>query len=116
MTRRAIRISADNLTSQGQLNDSATARKIWDTLPFESEARRWGAEVYFPIPVVAPEEDAQATVESGTLAYWPVGNCFCIFFGQVPASPVNVVGLLSGDAAVWDEIAEGTTVCVERLD
>ena len=63
-----------------------TAQKIIDALPIESNARTWGDEVYFDIPVHADEENPQVEVEVGALAYWPSGSCFCIFFGRTPAS------------------------------
>jgi len=32
------------------------------------------------------EENAKQEMEIGDLAYWPLGNAFCIFFGKTPAS------------------------------
>ena len=31
------------------------------------------------------------------VAYWPPGKALCLFFGQRPYSPVNVVGEIEGD-------------------
>ena len=45
MTR--IRITIGELTVTAGLNDSHTARMLLGSVPFESEARRWGNEVYF---------------------------------------------------------------------
>jgi len=64
-----------------------TARAIWERLPIEARANRWGDEIYFPIPVQIGEENAQETVDLGDLGYWPPGNSFCIFFGPTPISP-----------------------------
>lgn len=111
---QSIRIIAEEIEATGTLNDSETAAQIWDALPVSAQARTWGDEVYFPIPVDAPPRDAQADVPSGTLAYWPPGKCFCIFFGQRPASPVNVVGKLDGDAQQWSAVREGSAMRVER--
>ena len=58
----------------------------------------------------------QRRIRFVTLAYWPVGHGFCIFFGQTPVSPVNVVGELSGETEVWDQVAEGAAICIERLE
>ncbi len=114
--KHRIRIIAGDVEGTGSLNDTATAQKVFDALPIRSDAQRWGAEVYFRIPVDAPEEDAQAQVPSGTLAYWPPGKCFCIFFGQTPASPVNVIGMLDANPDAWDAVAEGAPIQIERLD
>ena len=105
---KKIKIKAGNVEADAVLNDSATARKIWEALPIEARANTWGDEIYFAIPVKAPlEKNAQELVEVGDLGYWPSGNAFCIFFGPTPvsrgnevrpASAVNVIGRVSGDA------------------
>src|SRR3990170_3843913 len=83
-------------------------------------------EIYFEIPVqrdAAP--DAREVVQSGEIAYWPPGAAFCIFFGPTPASrgdeiraasPVNVVGQIDGDAAVFKRVRGGTAVILERSE
>jgi hypothetical protein len=109
-----IRIKAGQVEMTAELNDTPTARKIWDALPIESSARLWGREVYFDIPVHHDEDDAQARVPSGTVAFWPAGDCLCIFFGQTPASPVNVVGTLNGDANEFAEVNSGDPITIER--
>ncbi|MGD2109951.1 MAG: cyclophilin-like fold protein [Phycisphaerae bacterium] len=108
-----IRIVTGDLTVQAALNDSRTARVLVDALPIESTARRWGAEVYFTVPVDADEEDAQADVAPGTIVYWPVGKALCLLFGQKPYSPVSVVGTIEGDPGVLDAVSEGDTIRVE---
>jgi hypothetical protein len=105
---KTIKIILGDLVLDGQLNDSPTAQKVWEALPFETPFSTWGDEIYFPIPVVMElENDAQEVVQSGDLAYWPSGHAFCIFFGPTPvsekgeirpASAVNVIGSVKGDA------------------
>jgi hypothetical protein len=112
---KQIRIVTDAVSDTAQLNDCATADDIWNALPITSGARIWGDEVYFPIPVDAEPQDAQEEVPSGTLAYWPPGKCFCIFFGQRPASPVNVVGELDGAPEQWSAVREGAQIRIERV-
>jgi hypothetical protein len=118
-----IRITAGPVTASATLNDSSTARAIWDALPIEVPGSTWGDEIYFGIPVQKGEEDAKAVVEVGDLGYWPPGHAFCIFFGPTPASrgdevrpasPVNVVGRVEGDATVFKKVASGTRVRLER--
>jgi hypothetical protein len=113
MTR--IRITAGDVTATGSLNTTATAKKIIAALPINGDALTWGDEIYFEIPVIAAAENGQATVPSGTLAYWPEGHAFCIFFGQKPYSAVNVVGTLDGDAAVFKKVTAGTRVRIEKI-
>ena len=114
---RTIRITAGNVTMDATLNETATASEIWDALPITARANIWGDEIYFAIPVHRAEENAKATVGLGDLGYWPPGNAFCIFYGPTPmsrgdeirpASPVNIVGKVVGDAKAFKQVSSGT--------
>jgi len=122
---KRIRITAGDVTAYGELNDTDTAQKIWDALPIEARGNTWGDEIYFAIPVQVGEENAQAVVGMGDLAYWPPGNAFCIFFGRTPASqgddirpasPVNIFGKIEGDPKVFKKVRSGAAVVVEETD
>ncbi len=117
---KEMRITAGDVSLEATLNDSPTAQEIWDALPITGEANVWGEEIYFAIPVqVDQAPDARAEVEVGTLAYWPVGHAFCIFFGPTPVStddrpraysPVNIVGQVVGDATQFRAVSQGAQV------
>jgi uncharacterized protein len=119
-----IRIKAGNVEADAVLNDSPTARKIWEALPIEARGNTWGDEIYFAIPVKSSlEKDAKELVEVGDLGYWPSGNAFCIFFGPTPvsrgnevrpASAVNVIGKITADAKVFKKVADGVKVRIEK--
>jgi hypothetical protein len=121
---RKIRITAANVTCEATLNATATARAIWDALPFEVQGTTWGEEIYFSIPVNCAPESPHEVVEMGDLGYWPPGSAFCIFFGPTPASrgseirpasPVNVFGRIDGDAAIFKAVRSSSNVKVERV-
>jgi len=117
---KKIKITAGDVSLEAMLNDSPTAQEIWEGLPITGVANVWGDEIYFTIPVQADQApDARADVEVGTLAYWPVGHAFCIFFGPTPVStdnrpraysPVNIVGQVVGDATRFRAVSQGTQV------
>ena len=109
-----IRISSGSVEMTATLNDSNTAAELLKILPVDSTAQRWGDEVYFSIPLEAAAEDAQAEVPSGTIAYWPEGQGFCIFFGQTPYSPVNVLGQTDGDASEFSKVGAGDPIRIEK--
>jgi hypothetical protein len=121
-----ITIWAGDVSLEAELNDSPTARQIWDALPLEGAAHTWGDEIYFEIPVMVTQEpDARAEVEVGELGYWPVGHAFCIFFGPTPAStderpraysPVNILGRVLGDATQFRTVQAGTQVRIARQE
>ena len=99
------------------------ADKVWDALPIASPGSTWGDEIYFRVPVEAEEDDAQEVVSMGDVAFWPPGQALCLFFGPTPvsrgdeirpASPVNVVGRIEGDATIFKQVKSGATVMVEK--
>ena len=108
-----VRIQAGSVEMAASLNDSGTAKAILEALPIHSSAQLWGREVYFQIPVHVDEDDAQARVPSGAVGFWPPGDCLCVFFGQTPASPVNVVGTLDGDPNEFAKVESGDAIRVE---
>jgi hypothetical protein len=111
-----IRITLGNVMVTAALNDSRTAGLIRQALPIISSAQLWGDEVYFATPVETGEEDPRADVPAGTVAYWPQGKALCLFFGQKPYSPVNVVGTLDGDPRVLPPVRDGDRVRVELAE
>jgi hypothetical protein len=121
---RKISIVSGDIRLNAELNDSETATAIWDILPVEGRANVWGDEIYFTIPThVDQEPDVKQEVEVGTLAFWPVGDAFCIFFGPTPVSigekpraysPVNVFGNIPGDSTVLKKISDGEQITVSK--
>ena len=120
---RRIKITAGGVSASAELNDSKTADAVWNALPISAKASTWGDEIYFAIPVSQVDENGRATVDMGDLGYWPPGSAFCIFFGPTPASqspdeirpasPVNVLGKVVGDAKVFKKVRSGEQVTIE---
>ncbi len=118
-----IRITIKDLSLKAILNNTKTAKAIFNSLPIEAIPERWGDEFYFDIPVEMPlDETATTKVKAGDIGYWPPGNALAIFFGPtpissgedpVPASDVNIVGKVLDDATVFKTI-KGT--CKIRID
>ncbi len=92
-----------------------TVDNITKKLPFEGRAAIWKQEIYFEIPVKIGEENAKSTVNKGTVAYWPMGNALCIFFGESqPYSPVNIIGQIPRNLELFNQVRSGTKIRVER--
>ncbi|MCH8062608.1 MAG: hypothetical protein IH861_08905 [Chloroflexi bacterium] len=123
MAERRIKITAGDLSVFAELNDTPTAILVWDSLPIEASGSTWGDEIYFKTPISAEEENAREVVDMGDVAYWPPGKALCLFFGPTPASQgdeirpasaVNVLGRIEGDATVLKQVRSGSKVRVER--
>jgi hypothetical protein len=120
----AIIIIIGNLTLRGELTDTACAKNIVDKLPIDAKPDEWGDEFYFSIPVkTSLDETATTKVKVGDIGYWPPGNAMAIFFGRtpmstgadpVPASSVNLVGRILGDATVLKQAKGATRIRIEK--
>jgi hypothetical protein len=85
-------------------------------LPIEGRVALWKEEVYFETPVKMGEEKAKPTVETGTIAFWPMGSAICIFYGKSqPYSPVNIIGKVTSDLELFRQVKSGTKIRVESL-
>jgi hypothetical protein len=120
---KPIRIRVGGIDLDAELNDSRTARLVWEALPIEADGRTWGDEIYFRIPVDAELETPKATVGIGEIGYWPTGHAFCIFYGKtpasgdhdiVPASPVDIIGRVTSDVSVLKGITDPGRVIVDK--
>ena len=93
-----------------------TVDAIANRLPIEGRAALWKEEVYFEIPVKMGEEKAKATVETGTIAYWPMGSALCIFYGSSqPYSPVNIIGKVTKNLEIFRQVKSGMKIRVEAV-
>ena len=119
-----IKIISEGISAVAELKNTQTAKAIYNDLPIESSANRWGCEIYFPIPVsLSAEPDAKEVVGQGDVAYWPEGSCFCIFWGKTPASKgneiraaskVNVFGKIIGNAKIFEKVKNGDLIVLEK--
>lgn len=93
-----------------------TVDTIVRKLPVEGRAALWKEEIYFEIPVKLGEEKAKPTVETGTVAFWPMGGAICIFYGKSqPYSPVSILGKVTKNLEVFAQVKSGTRIRVEQL-
>ncbi|HSF33869.1 MAG TPA: cyclophilin-like fold protein [Candidatus Tectomicrobia bacterium] len=120
-----IQIRIGSLTMEAELHDTPTAQKIAGALPISTSFSTWGEEIYFSIPVTSELDDtAREVVEAGDLGYWPPGKALCIFFGTTPmsrqgeirpASAVNIVGKVKGDAGQFKHVMHERRVFLEPV-
>jgi hypothetical protein len=118
-----IRVGAFSIDAA--LDDTPTARQIASALPIRTAFNTWGDEIYFRIPVEAElDATAREVVDLGDLGYWPPGQAFCIFFGPTPmsqageirpASAVNIVGRVRGDATQLKQVIRASEIVLEAM-
>jgi len=120
-----IRIIIADIALEGELFDTPCAKAIAGVLPIETSPDEWGDEFYFGIPIAIPlDETATKKVKVGDIGYWPPGTALAIFFGPtpmstgsepVPASEVNLVGKITGDAKILRKAKGSHRVRIEKV-
>jgi len=120
-----VEIIIENITVEAEFADTACAKAILEKLPLEASPTTWGDEFYFEIPVGSSlDKTATRTVRIGDIGYWPPGNALAIFFGPtplsrggdpVPASEVNLVGRIMGDATVLRKVKGASRIRLEKI-
>jgi len=125
MDKIEITIRMKGIVLKAELFNTETAKAIANLLPIEIMPEEWGDEFYFEIPVEMPlDETATVKVKIGDIGYWPPGNAIAIFFGPtpisrgeepVPASDVNLIGRIIGDAGVLRKAKGSGKIRIERV-
>jgi hypothetical protein len=127
MSERAIRIEAEGgVRLYAILAATSPADALWESLPLTGEARIWGEEVYFIVGLRLPaDKEARSEVKVGEIGYWPEGPAIALFFGPTPAStgpdpvaasPVSIVGRITGDAQRLGRVKAGARIKLTRLE
>jgi hypothetical protein len=108
----------DKYEAEGELVRFLSPRTIESVLrilPIEGRIAKWKEEVYFEIPLKLGGEKLKSNVETGTIAYWPMGSAICIFYGKSqPYSPVSVLGKITKNLEVFKSVKEGAKIKMEE--
>lgn len=123
---KLITIIAGGVELEAELSDTECAGAIYDALPIETAFNTWGEEFYFDIPVSLELDDTATTsVKVGDICYWPPGSALAIFYGRtpasteddpVPASEVNLVGRITGDARLLKNAEGAGRIRIEKVN
>jgi hypothetical protein len=93
-----------------------TIEVIARKLPMSGRIAFYKEEVYFEIPVKMGKEKGKSTVEMGDIAFWPMGNALCVFYGNTqPYSPVSVLGKITKNLELFKSAKSGSIIKVELL-
>ena len=109
-----------------QLNNTDTAKKIYNSCPIRSITNIWGNEIYFEIAIkVTKDKTAKDIINLGEIAYWVEGSSIAIGFGPTPISKAdeirlvtkaNIIGKTKSNLSLLGMVNSGEIVIVERID
>ncbi|MEN2985286.1 MAG: cyclophilin-like fold protein [Thermodesulfovibrionaceae bacterium] len=119
-----IKIVIQNKQIAAELFDTECAKRIYHSLPIESDINEWGDEFYFSIGIKMPLDSTATTkVKVGDIGYWPPGQALAIFFGPTPASTgsepvaaseVNIVGRILDDPQIFKLLKGSKLIRIEK--
>jgi len=93
-----------------------TVETISRKMPIEGRAAIYKEEVYFETPIKMGEEKGKRTVEQGTIAFWPMSSAICVFYGKSqPYTPVSVMGKVTNNLEIFQQVKSGTRIRVELI-
>ena len=94
---REVFIHAGRIVIRARLLDTATADRIWATLPIYSTAETWGqGAVHFETHAeTGRERGAKWNVTAGEIAFWVEQDRVIIGFGETPISKRGEIRLPS---------------------
>ena len=108
-----------------ELDNTDTAKEIWDACPINSVTNTWGKEIYFETGIkVVKEKSAKDIINLGEIAFWVEGSSIAIGFGATPISKVdeirlvtkaNIIGKTKSDLSILEVVNSGEIVIVDRI-
>ena len=85
-------------------------------MPIEGRIARWKEEVYFEAGITMGLEKPKSKIDTGTVAFWPMGSAICIFYGQTqPYSPVNIIGIVKNGLEIFRDTTAGAKIRLEKV-
>ncbi len=108
-----------------ELDNTDTAKEIWDACPIKSVTNKWGKEIYFETGIKAvKEKSAKDIINFGEIAFWVEGSSIAIGFVATPISKVdeirlltkaNIIGKTKSDLSILEVVNSGEIVIVDRI-
>jgi len=123
---KKIKIKFSNNFIIVELNNTDTAKKIYDSCPIKSLTNTWGDEIYFETSIkVKKDKTAKDIINLGEIAYWVEGSSIAIGFGPTPISKAdeirlvtkaNIIGKTKSNLSSLGMVNSGEIVIVERMN
>lgn len=89
---KIIQLHCGDFSLPIKLYNNEATEMLCSILPQRFEVTQWGEELYGPLSRPLVVSNPVAHLEPGSVAYSETGHYLCVFFGQQPAWPVELLG------------------------
>ena len=125
MPKFSLKIGKKEFLLETTSENKETVKELLEHLPLESEAERWGEEIYFFVEFDLALERGRRECVPGEVAFWPDGPGIAVFFGKTPVStsdkskaysPCNFFAKLVGelDFDFLDSVESGEKIVLSK--
>lgn len=111
-----IRISGAEFEIKAELNDTATSKDLWASLPvrllFYPLQNR---EFYAPIALEKEGGDVRDGYEIGDIGYWTGGDTVVLYYGEGWTGDLIIMGRMTSDFDFLRTISEPFDAVIEKI-
>ena len=110
---KKIILDFSTIRLKGTLNNTESAQVLYENLPLKIKLVQWGNELYGETGIIMHGRNLVPKLEAGSIAYSLKGTYLCVFYGQQPAWPVEVVGKIDGSE--WEKLKDEDALTMLRV-
>ena len=111
-----IRISGAEFEIKAELNDTATSKDLWASLPVRLRFYPLqNREFYAPIALEKEGSDVRDGYEIGDIGYWTGGDTVVLYYGEGWTGDLIIMGRMTSDFDFLRTISEPFDAVIEKI-
>ncbi len=111
-----IRISGAEFEIKAELNDTATSKDLWASLPVRLRFYPLqNREFYAPIALEKEVSDVRDGYEIGDIGYWTGGDTVVLYYGEGWTGDLIIMGRMTSDFDFLRTISEPFDAVIEKI-
>ena len=111
-----IRISGAEFEIKAELNDTATSKDLWASLPVRLRFYPLqNREFYAPIALEIEGSDVRDGYEIGDIGYWTGGDTVVLYYGEGWTGDLIIMGRMTSDFDFLRTISEPFDAVIEKI-
>ena len=111
-----IRISGAEFEIKAELNDTATSKDLWASLPVRLRFYPLQNRVFYaPIALEKEVSDVRDGYEIGDIGYWTGGDTVVLYYGEGWTGDLIIMGRMTSDFDFLRTISEPFDAVIEKI-